>query len=55
MLQVSVWSRLFTIIVVVAGILLALPNALPENVRTRIPKFLPSQAVNLGTSVPAQV
>jgi SecD/SecF fusion protein len=47
-LQVSVWSRLFTIIVVVAGILLALPNALPENVRAHMPKFLPSQAVNLG-------
>jgi protein-export membrane protein SecD len=47
-LQVSFWSRLFTLIVLLAGILIALPNALPENVRARMPKFLPSQAVNLG-------
>ena len=48
MLQVSIWSRLFTLFVVLAGLLVALPNALPENVRAHMPKFLPSQAVNLG-------
>ena len=48
MLQVSLWSRLFTLIVLIGGILIALPNALPQNVRDRMPKFLPSQAVNLG-------
>ncbi len=48
MLQVSLWSRLVTLTVVLAGILIALPNALPQNVRDRIPNFLPSQAVNLG-------
>ena len=48
MLQVSLWSRLFTLIVLIGGILFALPNALPQNVRDRMPKFLPSQAVNLG-------
>jgi protein-export membrane protein SecD len=47
-LQVSLWSRLFTLIVLIGGILIALPNALPQNVRDRMPKFLPSQAVNLG-------
>jgi len=47
-LQVSLWSRLLTLIVVVGGILLALPNALSPAVRARIPKFLPSQTVNLG-------
>lgn len=48
MLQVSLWSRLFTILVLAAGILIALPNALPEHVRAHMPRFLPSQAVNLG-------
>jgi SecD/SecF fusion protein len=47
-LQVSFWSRLATMIIVLAGILVALPNALPDNIRSRIPKFLPSQTVNLG-------
>jgi len=47
-LQVSFWSRLFTLIVLLAGILIALPNALPENVRAHMPKFLPREAVNLG-------
>ena len=48
MLQVSLWSRLLTLIVVVGGILIALPNALPPTVRARIPHWLPNQAVNLG-------
>jgi preprotein translocase subunit SecD len=47
-LQVSLWSRLLTLIVLLGGILVALPNALPENLRERMPKFLPSQTVNLG-------
>ncbi|HVV27212.1 MAG TPA: protein translocase subunit SecD [Rhizomicrobium sp.] len=48
MLQVPLWSRLLTLIVVVGGILIALPNALSDNVRARIPGWLPSNAVNLG-------
>jgi SecD/SecF fusion protein len=47
-LQVSLWTRIVTLIILVSGILLALPNALPPQVRAKIPKFLPSQAVNLG-------
>jgi protein-export membrane protein SecD len=47
-LQVSLWSRLLTLIIVVGGILIAFPNALPPDARARIPKFLPSSAVNLG-------
>src|SRR6185369_15940900 len=34
--------------ILLGGILIALPNALPADVRARIPKFLPSSAVNLG-------
>ena len=48
MLQISFWTRLLTYIVLAAGILIALPNALPDNVRARIPTFLPHDAVNLG-------
>ena len=48
MLQVSIWTRIFTLIIVVCGILWALPNALPEQVRAKIPTFLPHQAINLG-------
>jgi protein-export membrane protein SecD len=47
-LQVSLWTRLITLLVVVAGIVLALPNALSDNIRSKIPKFLPSSTVNLG-------
>jgi SecD/SecF fusion protein len=47
-LQISLWTRLLTFIILVGGILIALPNALPENVRNRIPGFLPSRTVNLG-------
>jgi len=47
-LQVSIWTRLITLIILLGGILIALPNALPADVRARMPKFLPSSAVNLG-------
>ncbi|HUE65425.1 MAG TPA: protein translocase subunit SecD [Rhizomicrobium sp.] len=48
MLQISFWSRLLTYFVLAAGILIALPNALSDNARGRIPRFLPNAAVNLG-------
>jgi preprotein translocase subunit SecD len=47
-LQVSLWSRILTLIILLGGILIAFPNALPPDVRARMPKFLPSSAVNLG-------
>ena len=48
MLQVSIWTRLLTLFVVLGGILVALPNALPETVRAKMPSWLPSSTVNLG-------
>jgi protein-export membrane protein SecD len=48
MLQVSIWTRLITLIIVVGGILIALPNALSPGMRAKIPHGLPSSAVNLG-------
>ncbi|MES2471382.1 MAG: protein translocase subunit SecD, partial [Pseudomonadota bacterium] len=48
MLQVSLWVRILTALILVGGILIALPNALPESVRGRFPNWLPSSTVNLG-------
>jgi protein-export membrane protein SecD len=47
-LQVSPWTRIVTLLVLVAGILIALPNALPQNVLNRFPSWLPSSSVSLG-------
>ncbi|HWD50407.1 MAG TPA: hypothetical protein VG309_10795, partial [Rhizomicrobium sp.] len=48
MMQIPTWSRVVTLLVVLAGILIALPNALPENIVNRLPRFLPHDQVSLG-------
>ncbi len=48
MLQIPTWSRIVTALVLLAGLLIALPNALPQTVRDRIPTWLPHEAVTLG-------
>jgi protein-export membrane protein SecD len=48
MLQVSFFSRIVVVLVVLAGILVALPNAFPQKVRDRLPHWLPRDAVTLG-------
>lgn len=48
MLHVSTWSRVAVTLVLLAGLLIALPNALPTNVTSRFPSWLPSSTVNLG-------
>jgi SecD/SecF fusion protein len=48
MLQIPTWSKVLTILILVVGILIALPNALPGWVVSRIPPFLPSSTVALG-------
>ncbi|HEX3652859.1 MAG TPA: protein translocase subunit SecD [Rhizomicrobium sp.] len=48
MLQISTWLRVLIGIVLLGGLLIALPNALPENVRAKMPHFLPSGTVALG-------
>ena len=49
MLQVSTWSRLLTALIVLAGILIALPNALPDVAAgAAFPHWLPHNTVNLG-------
>ena len=48
MLQVSPWTRIITLLIVLAGILIALPNALPDKVLSHFPSWLPSSTVSLG-------
>jgi protein-export membrane protein SecD len=48
MLQVSPIARILTLLVVLGGILLALPNALPDRLLARFPSWLPHNSVNLG-------
>ena len=48
MLQVSNFVRILVALVVAAGILIALPNALPGKVLSRIPGWLPHDTVSLG-------
>jgi len=48
MLQIPTWSKIVTGLILVLGILIALPNALPGSIVSRIPAFLPKGAVALG-------
>ena len=48
MLQIPTWSKVVTILILVLGVLIALPNALPGWVISRMPPFLPSGTVALG-------
>ena len=48
MLQISPWSRVLTYLILVLGFIIALPNALPNSVLTRLPHWLPTNTVALG-------
>ena len=48
MLQVSLWSRIVTGLVVLVGLLVAIPNALPDSVLSKLPAWLPHNTVSLG-------
>lgn len=48
MLQVSKWVRIVVGLVLIFGIAIALPNALPENVRNQLPSWAPKNTVSLG-------
>jgi protein-export membrane protein SecD len=48
MLQIPTWSKILTILILAAGVLIALPNALPGWVVSRMPPFLPTSTVALG-------
>jgi protein-export membrane protein SecD len=48
MLQVSPFTRILVALIVIGGILVALPNALPDRVLSRLPSWLPHNTVSLG-------
>jgi len=48
MLQVARWRIILVAVVAAMGIAFAFPNFVPERLRSSIPDFLPSQAINLG-------
>jgi protein-export membrane protein SecD len=48
MLQVSAWVRIVVGLVLIFGIAIALPNALPENVRNSLPSWMPKNTASLG-------
>jgi len=48
MLQIPTWSRVVTYLILFFGFLIALPNALPNSVLSRMPSWLPHNTVALG-------
>jgi preprotein translocase subunit SecD len=48
MLQVSAWVRIVVGLILILGLAIALPNALPENVRNQLPSWMPRNTVSLG-------
>ncbi|HEY5337429.1 MAG TPA: protein translocase subunit SecD [Rhizomicrobium sp.] len=47
-MQIPTWSRVVTLLILLAGILIAMPNVLPDSVIARLPGFLPKNTVSLG-------
>jgi protein-export membrane protein SecD len=47
-LHVSGWTKWLTLTVIAVGMLVALPNALNDRMRARLPSWLPHEAVNYG-------
>jgi SecD/SecF fusion protein len=48
MLQIPTWSRILTALILLSGLLIALPNALPDSAVARMPSWLPRDTVTLG-------
>ena len=48
MLQIPTWSRVITGLILFFGIVIALPNALPDSLLAKFPHFMPSSTVALG-------
>jgi protein-export membrane protein SecD len=48
MLQIPTWSKVVTILILVFGFVIALPNALPNSILARMPPFLPKGTIALG-------
>ena len=48
MLQISTWVKVVITLVLRAGIIFAVPNAIPSSVRDHMPNWLPKSTVSLG-------
>ena len=48
MVRVSVFARIIVAIILIGGILISLPNALPQSARSRLPAWWGGQTVSLG-------
>src|SRR5271166_553639 len=48
MLQIPTWSRVLTLVILLLGFIIALPNALPSSVLERMPHWWPTNTVALG-------
>ncbi|MDE2462102.1 MAG: protein translocase subunit SecD [Alphaproteobacteria bacterium] len=48
MLQIPTWSKILTVLILIAGILFALPNALSKSMIAHLPGFMPKEQVTLG-------
>ncbi|HPD83313.1 MAG: protein translocase subunit SecD [Alphaproteobacteria bacterium] len=48
MVYLARWTKISIIAVCVLGLFLSLPNIMSENLRMKMPSFLPSKTVNLG-------
>jgi SecD/SecF fusion protein len=48
MLQISTWLRVLIALILLGGLLIALPNAIPADVRAKMPHWLPANTVALG-------
>ncbi|HEY1614440.1 MAG TPA: protein translocase subunit SecD [Rhizomicrobium sp.] len=48
MLHIPTWSKVVTLLILLAGTLLTLPNVIPGSVLQRMPQWVPTQTVALG-------
>jgi protein-export membrane protein SecD len=48
MLNIPTWSKIVTALIVLGGILISLPNALPKKAIDSLPGFMPKETVSLG-------
>ena len=48
MLQISTWVKVVITLVLLAGVIFAVPNAIPSSVRDHMPNWLPKSTVSLG-------
>jgi protein-export membrane protein SecD len=48
MLQISTWVRVLIALILLAGLLIALPNAIPAGALAKMPRWLPANTVSLG-------